>query len=105
MKLTVHERLIVPALLPDKEDFLTLRILRKLREELSFTEEEHKKFKIKVDGTQVYWDKKADDDPKDIEFGDIATKLIVEKLKSMNEKKELTADHISLYEKFVEKLN
>jgi len=103
MKLTVHERLIVPTLLPDKEDFLTLRILRKLKEDLSFTEEEHKKFKIKVEGQQIFWDPKSP--AKDIEFGDIATKLITEKLKSMNEKKELTNDHISLYEKFVEKPN
>ena len=104
MKLTVHERLILPALLPSKEDFLTLRILRKLKEDLSFSEEEHKKLKFRQEDTQIFWDTKSATE-KDIEFGDIATKLIVEKLKSMNEKKELTTEHISLYEKFVEKPN
>ena len=42
MELTIVERLKLVELLPDQESILTLKIIRKLRETLSFSEEELK---------------------------------------------------------------
>lgn len=46
MKLDTMERVKLLETLPEKEDILTLKILRKLRESLSFTEEELKNFDV-----------------------------------------------------------
>lgn len=42
MKLTVPERLVLVNILPPEGDYTTLKLVRKLRESLSFSEEEHK---------------------------------------------------------------
>ncbi|KKL25025.1 hypothetical protein LCGC14_2409420, partial [marine sediment metagenome] len=60
MKLTIPERLVLVTILPAEGDYTTLKLVRKLRESLSFTEEEHKElnFRHRFDcpecGTQVY---------------------------------------------------
>lgn len=47
MKLTVPERLILVNVLPAESDYTTLKLVRKLRESLSFTEEEHKQLNFR----------------------------------------------------------
>ena len=46
MKLTIFERTRLLGILPPQGDILTLKILRKLRESLSFSEEELKTFSV-----------------------------------------------------------
>ena len=41
-------------------------------------------------------------DDKNVIMGEIVTQMIVKKLKELNDKEELTEQHYSLYEKFVE---
>ena len=41
-------------------------------------------------------------DDKNVIVGEIVTQMIVKKLKELNDKEELTEQHFSLYEKFVE---
>ncbi len=100
MELSVFERLILLNVLPREGDFTTLKIVRKLREDLSFTEEEHKVLQFQQDGTQMQW-KREGDIPKDISIGEKATDVIVGVLKKLNADKKLTEQHFSLYEKFV----
>ena len=47
MKLTVPERLILVNILPAESDYTTLKLVRKLRESLSFSEEEHKQLNFR----------------------------------------------------------
>jgi hypothetical protein len=102
MKLSVKDRIILLGILPATGDFLTLKIIRKLREELSFSEEETKTLKLCNDGQQVKWDAEADP-TKDVAIGEKADELIVSALKKLDEKKELNQDTYGLYEEFVQK--
>jgi len=118
MKLSVLERLIALGILPENGDFVTLGVIRKAQEILTFTEEEMAKYKFKnltdKDGRPIVeWDNTIEQNT-DIKLGNKAISIIGEKLEEMNknakEKKEpkgqfpwLELKHYTLYEKFVEK--
>jgi len=100
MILSVYDRLILLNILPKESDLTTLRIIRTLKDNLSFSEEEHKALEFKHEGAQVLWKQDADI-PKDIVIGEKATDIIVDALKGLNKQKKLTEQHIPLFEKFV----
>ncbi len=102
MELGVFDRLILLNILPKEGDFTTLKIVRKMREDLSFTEEEHKALDFKQENEgRIQWIQEADK-PKEISIGERATDIIVEVLKKLNDDKKLQDQHYSLYEKFIE---
>ena len=101
MRLMVLERLVLLSILPKEGSFLTLKIVRELREALSFTEAEHQFLKFQQTDDQIRWDSEADQ-PVEIEMGTAAMGIIAAALKSLDEEKKLTEDHFELYEKFVE---
>lgn len=107
MKLNVAERLQAKSYLPTEADFATVKIIRGLEEDLALSEEESKKIEMKVsvqDGqVRANWNPdKAEKVIKDVKMGEIATKIVVDKLEELNKTKKLTKADISLYEKFVE---
>ena len=113
MNLTVMERVVLGNLLPAEGDFITLKVLRKLREDLSFSDVDFKKWDIQTipstdgGGSRLAWkmvnDKgKPIDQEAEISIGEKATDVIVESLEKLNESKKLTNDYFTLYEKFVE---
>ena len=57
MKLSVGDRLILLGVIPQQGDFTTLKIVRNMRDELSFSEEEHKKLKFRQEGEMMHWGK------------------------------------------------
>jgi len=99
MKLDVGNRIRLLAILPEKGNLLTLKIVRELRDDLSFSEKEHKDFKIKTMGDRIMWDDKAK--PKAIKFGDQAKELVDKSLRELNEKDELTMPDLALWEMFI----
>ncbi len=120
MTLTVFERLLLLNILPAEGDITALRILRKLRETLSFSEEEHALLKFRYGGDdlpdqedlpedqrkkvpegQVFWVQEAVE-PKDIEITGKAFHIVSETLKKLNDCRKLRQEHVPLYEKFVE---
>ena len=95
--LSVLERITLLNILPKEGDFLTLKIIRDLRANLSFSEAEHKKACFtKTDGGMHQW----------VEFdtgvpiGEKATDIIVNQLNELNNAKKLHEEMISLFEKF-----
>jgi hypothetical protein len=100
MVLGTFDRLILLNILPKEGDFTTLKIVRKLREDLSFTEAEHKALQFDQADGNVKW-KTEGDIPKEITIGEKATDLIVSTLKKLNTDKKLSEQHFSIYEKFV----
>ncbi|MDD5510903.1 MAG: hypothetical protein PHI12_08835 [Dehalococcoidales bacterium] len=100
MQLGVFDRLILLNILPKEGDFTTLKIIRKLREDLSFTEDEHKALNFVQEEGNIKWQTEADI-PKEILIGEKATDIIVEVLKKLDKDKKLTDQHVSVYEKFV----
>ena len=101
MELNTLERLLLLAILPAEGDYTTLKIVRALREDLSFTEEEHARLKLITDDKQTRWDLSADTYRGYI-FGIKAAAIIRDRLEKMNVEKKLTEQHLSIYEKFVE---
>ena len=102
-KLKIKERLILLNILPDQGNFATLKLVRKLREKLSFTEQENNEYEIELsnDGKSVKWNPEKDSIEKDMEFGDFENDLIKSRLKALDEEKKLNDNHYSIYEKFV----
>jgi hypothetical protein len=102
MNLSVYDRLILLNILPKEGDFTTLKIIRKLREDLSFSEEEHAVLQFKQENGSVQWQQEADI-PKDISIGEKASDVIADVLIRLDKEKKLQDMHYSLYESFVEK--
>jgi len=102
MELTVFERLILLNILPREGNITTIKIIRQLRDELSFTEEEHAalQFKSEEDG-RVLWRKEADK-PKNVNIGVKAHGVIADRLKELDKQKKLTEQHLSVWDKFNE---
>ena len=105
ISLSINDRLTLNGLLPTEEDMLTLRTIRKLREELSFAEKEIKSHNIRIvetvpgKGHRYAWDS---DFKKDIEIGMILVGIISKALLNLNQNKKLTDQHEELYKIFVE---
>ncbi len=101
MELTVLERLIIQNLLPAEANFLTLKLMRTLREDLSFSDDEIKTLKIRQEGDQVKWDE-SNVSTKDVKVGETMLNMLTEILKKLNDENKLTNEHFSIYEKFME---
>ena len=99
MKLSVSNRLILLSIIPQQGDFTMLKIIRNMRDELSFSEEDHKKLQFRQE-EGLHWEAGLED--KEINFGEKATDIITDAFKKLNEQKKLRIEHMELYEKFVE---
>jgi hypothetical protein len=100
--LVIPERLVLLDLLPNEGNYLTLKLVRKLREKLSFDEDELKDCEIAQDEATntVRWSQDKDV-PKKMEFSDFEKDVIKKSLQELDDKKKLEPKHMSLYEKFV----
>lgn len=102
--LSILERLLILNLLPGEEDIITLRLVRKLKEQLGPTDEELAEYHIRTEQegnrTVTKWDPNTPD--KEFELSEKATDIIRNALKDLDKKKKLTENHISLYTKIVE---
>jgi len=110
MELRTLERLTLLSILPQEGSITDLRIVRKLRGDLSFSEAEHKLLQFKhggetlPDGTvlppgQIIWQVEGDQ-PKEIEIGKRAEQIIRDVLLDLNRKKVLREEQISVFERF-----
>ena len=102
MILNTLERLLLLNILPKEGDYTTLKIVRKLREGLSWTEAEYaeRKFTTAAEGG-VTWTL-GNPDAVEIPMGEKAVDIVVVALKKLNDEKKLSEQTFSLYEKFVE---
>jgi len=106
MKMSVMERLILMGLLPKENDFATLKIIRELQGELSFSEADHKELNFKNNpGGGSTWSASGAEKIglKKIDIGDKAKSIIVDELKKLNDQKKITNELFDIYERFVEK--
>lgn len=96
MLLTVLERLTLGNLLPKESDVVTYRIIKKLKENLSPTEEEFKKFNIVANGDKITFK----NEEAEVEIGEKATDIIIETLKELDKNKKVDDNSASLFDKF-----
>ena len=99
MKLTLMERITLLGILPQEGGFSTMKALTELRGNLYTTEAEVKKFGIEQDETKITW---KENGTAEIAIGEIMTALIVKRLETLDKEEKLTANHLSLWEKFIE---
>ncbi len=100
MELNILERLMLGSVLPQQGDIVSLKIVQDLKQAVAFTEEEIADYKIENEDDRVTWDPEAEYS-KEIPIGPKAMSLIVGELEKRNKEKTLTAEFISLYEKFM----
>lgn len=100
MELTVKERFLLLSVLPAENDYLTMKIVRQLQNDVGFSEDEHGKLNFRQSaGGRTEWN--AVDLMKEIDIGPRSQVMIADLLKAMSKAKKLTADHLLLYERFV----
>jgi len=113
MKMAVKDRILLMGMLPAAGNIQTLKMLRELREALSFSEEDGKAIDVRVEpgeGGQIrtMWDAaKAEALPeKDIEVNGVLHALVVDLLKKMAEADPPTLEdqHIELWDLFCEEV-
>lgn len=103
MVLTVWERVTLLLSLPAEGDLLSLRIVRRLREALSFAEDEQALFKFEQSGEQTRW---RGDVPQeaDIPIGAKATEIVRRQLKELvdqlDKQGKLTEMYLGMCAKF-----
>lgn len=100
MKMTVVERLVVLSILPKEGDYSTLKILRDLRMNLGFTEDEFKNWGIANDpeSGMINWETNGE---AEIPIGEKATDIIGDALKRLNKEQKLGEHMFDVYERFI----
>jgi len=101
MKLTVLERITLQNILPKEMNYVTLRIVADLRKALSFKADEIKALSLKDKDGKLTWNAEADGDGARIAISDPVVQLVRTQLFELDKDKKLTAEHLSLYEKFL----
>ena len=97
--LSVKARLVLVGILPPEGDLTTIRIVRELREGLSFTEGEHKGLQVRQEDGRLMWQEGAVPD-KSIDVGPKAQEVVRAALEKLDDEKKLTADHLELVDLF-----
>ena len=100
MELKIAERIMLGAMLaPLAADVVTLRIVRHLQEEFSFSEEEAEALELKTEDGRVTWNLDVPQ-TKEFEFKPAALRIIQEQLRKASASKSLTLQQLDLYDKF-----
>jgi len=99
IELTVAERLGLLVLLPREGNLTTLRIVQRMRLDLSFDENEHKMLQFQESENQLTWNPNIEC-VKAISFGAKAMQVIQEILTAMSDAGNLRIEHLSLCDKF-----
>jgi len=100
MVLNIPERITLFGILPEREDFVTMKIIKDLRSNLLLSEEDLKEGDITLseDGQQMFWKKMVE---KDVPIGEKATDVVITALKKLDSEKALEERHMPLWEKFI----
>ena len=103
VSLSFVDRFALLQMLPVEGSVMTIRILRDLKDELGFSEEEVKKSKLKEVPGGVQWDAgMVAKLHKDVPMGEKARDIIRESLEGLEKQKKLKLEFLDLYERFVE---
>lgn len=101
MLLSVFERFALLNILPMQGNVATLKIVRQLREDLSFGEDEHKLLEIESIDGGTKWNRTKEEN-KEVEIGPKALEIIRESYKKLDEKEEVSIEQLDVYTRFME---
>lgn len=103
MKLNILERIVGIQVINEYQqgNFITLKTIDGLKKKLLVNEDEVKKYDLTIINDSYNWNPLGNTEFVDFDFTEGETKLIVDKLKELDQKNLLTNNHISLYDKFI----
>lgn len=99
MKLTVLDRVLLLSSMPEKDSFDKLLIRKDILSKVEFNQEELEEFGVKTTDNQVRMEKPTEE--KEIAFTESELNYVAEILKSLSDRKELTVQHMHIYDLFV----
>ncbi len=101
MILSTKERLVLSMIMePQAGRFDALKLIRKFREDLSFSPDEIKEINLRAEENGSFrWDKEI---TKDVEIGEITIGIIRKQFQKLDREERLMEDHLDLYLKFTE---
>lgn len=99
IKLNIPERYILINMLPEKGNFATLTTIEGINALLYPTEDEVKKYEIKIDDRNINWSESAIE-PVELEFTDSQVEFVNNLFEEMSKKEELTYRHFIISKKF-----
>ncbi len=99
--LSLLDRVTLPSALPQKSDIKTMIIVNDINTKIKITQKELKDFEVTaLPNGALGWNQKGIDSKFEYEFTDLEDQTIKEGLTGMNERKELTSDHVGLWNLF-----
>lgn len=101
MLLKVKDRLLLLNTLPGESDYITLKVIREVQDNLSFSDDELTRLKVTKTEDMYTWDEEIDEFV-DVEIGESARGLIKQELRKLNEQGQLKMEFLPLYEHFWE---
>lgn len=105
-KITLLDRIMLSNSLPEKGAFTDLIVRKDIIAKLRITQEEIEKFQIVTKpGGGVEWEGKLTPDHFDFEFTNREVRLIHDTLKDLDRSKQLSSNHVGIYNIFVEDNN
>jgi len=98
MKFNILERIMILGILPKQADLVSIKIIEDLRRNVGFSQKELDDSKIKsLPNGNFSWEK---DFEKEIKVTNRAAEIIKENLNKLSEAKNVSAYHLSIFEKF-----
>ncbi len=101
MRFCIGERMGLLNILPEQGTIATMRVLRQLRDDLGFSEDDTKLAKIRQADGKVHWDAECELE-KDVSVGDVGRQIILDAVKALDAKGEVTDLTLALFERFDE---
>ncbi len=101
MKITLLERIMIEGILPTKGNIKTLTIAKDAKKKVALTQDDYTKYDIKIlpDG-RMLWNADGAKAEFDLEFTALETNEIKSTLQKLDKESELSADCLTLAEKF-----
>jgi hypothetical protein len=99
LNLTIKERLLFPALFPEKADKLTQIICDGIEKKTSITSEEVEKFKIEAIPNGWKWDGKFDEEIFPIELNESEVAVLKDQSRRLDMERNITRQILSLIKK------
>ena len=100
MKLSIHDRLILQSVLPQKGNFLEMTVVEDIKGKLEFSAREISKYEIVNTEGRVSWNLEKALDLK-IEFLQLEHDTINKAFRELEDAKGVTSEHLKLYREFV----
>lgn len=99
MELTIAERFMAQSVMPAQGNFVTLRVIMEAQMAIGFTSDEIEKYGIVSAEGLTTWSKEHAKTTSDIHISNAAMDILREELDKLNGDSQLTAQHMSLFEK------